>query len=57
MAIGDIRKATDEQLEAYIVASDIERRKMEGLPAIEYEQRLSDEFLGRVVAKLSQPQS
>ena len=47
MAIGDIRKATEEQLEAYIVAADIERRKQEGLPSIEYPEPLSDEFLQR----------
>jgi hypothetical protein len=30
MAVGDIHKATDEQLETYIIASDIEHRKAVG---------------------------
>jgi len=45
----DVRKMTDEQLVAIIVAGDVKWRKAIGLPAIEYHQPLSDEFISRII--------
>lgn len=45
MSLRDIRKASDAALEAYIIASDIERRKAAGLPAVDYHRPLSDAAL------------
>lgn len=52
LEIGDVRKATDAQLEAYIIASDIEARNAAGLPAIEYRQPLSDVFVEGIIRLL-----
>lgn len=51
MNICDVHYATDEQLETYIIASDIERRKVgQALPAIEYRSgRCLGTFLRRTV--------
>lgn len=46
--IVDVRKATDAQLEAYIIACDIEAREAAGMPAIEYERPLSDARLSQI---------
>jgi len=47
---GDVRKMTDEQLVAIIIAGDIEWRKANGLPAVEYHQPLSDSLLDSLMA-------
>lgn len=48
--ISDIRKATDAELEAIIIAGDIAWRKVNDLPGIGYEEPLSDEFVSEIIA-------